>query len=123
MFQSCISRHTPAYFLFIIDQSARMKEPYADGITKAEFITKQVNELINELINLNVAGDNVQDRFFISILGHSNGRVIELRSDYLSSFADNPLRVEVEKKKVSDGAGGLIEIETLVQIFIEPLTG
>ncbi|MFT5252342.1 MAG: hypothetical protein ACI87N_001349 [Flavobacteriales bacterium] len=121
MFQSCISRHTPAYFLFIIDQSARMKEPYADGLTKGQYVARQVNELINDLINLNMAGDNVQDRFFISIIGHSNGRVIELRSGYLSSFADNPLRVQIEKKKVSNGVGGLIEIEWTVPIFIEPL--
>ncbi|MCD8408807.1 hypothetical protein LNJ00_00790 [Tenacibaculum finnmarkense genomovar ulcerans] len=81
-----------------------------------------VNESINELVNTNMDGDKVKDRVFISMIGYggsSSLAVDDIRSNYLSEFADNPLRIEKIKKKVSDGAGGLIEIEEQMPIFIE----
>jgi hypothetical protein len=121
MFRSYVSTANPGYFVFIIDQSARMNEPYVAGTTKADYAATQINRVINELININMDGERTKDRFFISLIGHSNGVVNDIRSDYLSSFADNPLRLEQLKKKVSDGAGGMIEIDVVNPIFIEPL--
>jgi hypothetical protein len=98
-----------------------MNEPYITGTTKADYAAKQINEVIDELIHINMNGETVIDRFFISLIGHSNGVVDDIRSDYVSSFCNNPLRMEQLKKKFSDGAGGLVEIEIENPIFIEPL--
>lgn len=117
------SSATPGYIIFLVDQSASMKEEYSDGKSKSEFTALVINRTINELIQTNMAGDNVKDRVFISIIGYGgsgNLSVDDIRSDYLSSFADEPLRIEHLKRKISDGAGGLVEIDEQMPIFIEP---
>jgi hypothetical protein len=119
MFDHYISSAKPVYVIVTLDQSSRMAEPYNDGISKGMHQFLLVNKFLNELIFRNAAGDKIKDRFFISIIGHSNDKANEIRSGYLSSFADCPLRIEKVKKKVSDGAGGLVEIEDEVAIYVD----
>ena len=113
------SSATPGYIIFLVDQSGSMQETYADGKTRAQFTSLVINRTINELVNTNMDGEKVKDRVFISLIGYGLS-VEDVRSDYLSEFADNPLRIEKIKKKVSDGGGGLVEIEEQMPIFIEP---
>ena len=118
------SSATPGYILFLVDQSGSMSETYAEGKNKAEYTALVINRTINELINTNMDGDKVKDRVFISIIGYGGkgGNSIEdIQSQYLSKYADNPIRVEKMKRKISDGAGGLVEIDEEMPIFLEPL--
>lgn len=117
------SSATPGYIIFLVDQSGSMQESYTEGKTRAEFTSLVINRTVNELINTNMDGEKVKDRVFVSMIGYGGSSALavdDIRSDYLSSFADNPLRMENLKKKVSDGAGGLIEIDEQMPIFIEP---
>lgn len=114
----------PGYIIFLVDQSGSMAEGYADHRNKAEFTALVINRTINELILTSSAGDKIKDRAFISIIGYGgNGgnSVDDIRSDYLSAFGESPLRLEKLKKKVSDGAGGLVEIDDEIPIFIEAI--
>ena len=113
------SSATPGYIIFLVDQSGSMQETYADGKTRAQFTSLVINRTINELVNTNMDGEKVKDRVFISMIGYGLS-VEDVRSDYLSEFAEAPLRIEKIKKKVSDGGGGLVEIEEQMPIFIEP---
>ncbi|KSA13481.1 vWA domain-containing protein [Maribacter dokdonensis] len=118
------SSATPGYIIFLVDQSGSMSENYGEGKNKSEFTALVINRTINELINTNMDGEKVKDRLFISMIGYGGSgslAVDDIRSDYLSSFADSPIRMESLKKKVSDGAGGLIEIDEQMPIFIEPV--
>lgn len=118
------SSATPGYIIFLVDQSGSMSEPYPQNENKAKFTATVINRTINELININSAGVKVKDRVFISIIGYGGSggsSVDEIRSDYLSKFADTPIRVESGKQKVSDGNGGLIEIDVQNPIFVEPV--
>ena len=117
------SSATPGYIIFLVDQSGSMGEDYTGGKNKAEFTALVINRTINDLIFTNSAGDKIKDRVFISIIGYGGqggNSVDDIRSDYLSAFADSPLRTEKVKKKVSDGAGGLVEIEEEMAIYLEP---
>ena len=117
------SSATPGYIIFLVDQSGSMAENYANSRTKAEFTALVINRTINDLIFTNSAGDKIKDRVFISIIGYGGkggNSVDDIRSDYLSSFADAPLRLERIKKKISDGGGGLVEIEEEMPVFVEP---
>jgi uncharacterized protein YegL len=122
------SSATPGYIIFLVDQSGSMGENYivnpnGNNQNKAEFTALVINRTINELILAMSAGDKVKDRVFISIIGYGGqggNSVDDVRSDYLSAFSDTPLRTEKVKKKISDGAGGLVEIEEDMQIFLEP---
>lgn len=118
------SSATPGYIIFLIDQSGSMQEPYSNGKTKAEYTAMVINRTINSLIYTNAAGEKIKDRVFISLIGYGGkggNSVTDLRSDYLSKFADLPIRTEKIKRKVSDGAGGLVEIEEEMPIFLESL--
>jgi hypothetical protein len=117
------SSATPGYIIFLVDQSGSMGEDYTGGKNKAEFTALVINRTINDLIFTNSAGDKIKDRVFLSIIGYGGkggNSVDDIRSDYLSAFADSPLRIEKVKKKVSDGAGGLVEIEEEMAIYLEP---
>ena len=117
------SSATPGYIIFLVDQSGSMGEEYTGGLTKAEFTALVINRTINDLIFTNSSGDKIKDRVFISIIGYGGqggNSVDDIRSDYLSAFADSPLRTEKIKKKISDGAGGLVEIEEEMAIYLEP---
>lgn len=117
------SSANPGYIIFLIDQSGSMGEDYTGGKNKAEFTSLVINRTINDLIFTNSAGDKIKDRVFISLIGYGGkggNSVEDIRSDYLSVFADSPLRIEKIKKKVSDGAGGLVEIEEEMAMYVEP---
>lgn len=117
------SSANPGYIIFLIDQSGSMGEDYTGGKNKAEFTSLVINRTINNLIFTNSAGDKIKDRVFISLIGYGGkggNSVDDIRSDYLSAFADSPLRIEKIKKKVSDGAGGLVEIEEEMAMYVEP---
>ncbi|MCF2494271.1 hypothetical protein [Dyadobacter chenhuakuii] len=113
----------PGYIIFLVDQSGSMSEKYAEGKTKAEFTASVINRTISELVNTNMDGDKIKDRVFISLIGYGgNGgnSVDDLRSDYLSSFGDNPIKIEKGKQKQPDGNGGFIEVNVEIPIFLEP---
>ena len=118
------SSATPGYLIFLVDQSGSMQEPYQENKNKAEFTALVINRTINELININMDGDTVKERVFITLIGYGGkggNSVDELKSATLGEFANNPLRIEKRKQKISDGNGGLIEIDVHNPIFIEPV--
>lgn len=114
------STATPGYLIFLIDQSSSMNKEWENERSFAQFTAEVINLTINELIATNAAGEHVKDRVFVSLIGYGGNSVKDLRSGYLSSYADNPLRVEEIKKQVSDGEGGIIEMTIEVPIFLEP---
>ena len=123
------SSATPGYIIFLVDQSGSMGEDYivnpnGNNQNKAEFTALVINRTINDLIFTNSAGDKIKDRVFISIIGYGGqggNSVDDIRSDYISAFADSPLRVEKFKQKQSDGMGGLVEVENEMAIYLDPI--
>lgn len=119
------SSATPGYLIFLVDQSGSMGEIYTGDETNAGFTAKAINRVIQNLVITNTAGEKTKDRVFISLIGYGGkggNSIDDIRSDYLSKFADQPLRIEKVTKKVSDGAGGLIDIQDELPIFLEPLS-
>lgn len=76
------------------------------------------NALIEEIILLCFDGEKPKNKSYISIIGYNN-KVRLLQSGDLQYFASNPIRVEGVIKKLSDGAGGILEIETPAPIWIQ----
>jgi hypothetical protein len=114
------STATPGYLIFLIDQSSSMGNEWSEGKTFSQFTAEVVNKTINELIATNAAGETVKDRVFISLIGYGgNSTVKDIRSDYLSTYAESPLRVEKTVKKVSDGEGSYFDMIIETPIFLE----
>jgi len=114
---------TPGYIIFLVDQSRSMNEPYPVNERKDVFTSTVINRTIKRLIDINKAGKVIKNRAKISLIGYGgNGddSVDEIRSDFLSSFAENPLGIKDGKQKTYDGNGDMIEVDVKIPIFIEP---
>ena len=100
----------------MVDQSYSMTDPYA-GSTKAEFAALAVNRVIAEVITACTAGDEIKDRCYIAAIGYGNTTDV-LFLEKVSDLAANPSTISL-KKKVSDGAGGLVEVDEVIRVFLK----
>jgi hypothetical protein len=126
-----ISRSNPTCFVFLIDQSASMIDPIGDAEIpkkKADVVADAINRLLTELAVKCAKEEGVRDYFHVAILGYGpsvgsafQGPLAGRDLVPLSEVADNPARVEERIKKVSDGAGGLVEVSTTFPVWMEPV--
>jgi uncharacterized protein YegL len=126
-----ISRANPACFLFLVDQSGSMAEPFGGDTsrTKAQGVADAINRLLQTLIYRCAKGEYILDRYHIGVIGYGGevglGFPIEaLASSVLqpvSMIAAHPLRIEDRVKRVEDGAGGLIEQRIKFPVWFEPM--
>lgn len=115
------SSATPGLLIFLVDQSGSMLLPFKDTPdTRTVFATRVVNRVIDSIIQKNYTGDHAKDRCFIVAIGYSVGATA-LCSGFLSDLDNSPKRLETVKKKISDGAGGLVEIDKNMPIWVEPI--
>ncbi len=115
------SSATPGLLIILIDQSGSMLSKYDGNDSKTVFATKAVNRVIDTIIQKNFDGESPKNRCFISVIGY-NHEVKQLSSGYLKALDENPLRVETIKKKESDGAGGIVQVDYPMPIWVEPIT-
>ena len=113
------STATPGLLVILLDQSGSMSDPYLGNESKAVFATKAVNRMINTIIDKNFDGSAPKNRCFISVIGYESS-VREIRSDSIAELAASPMRIDSVKRKVSDGAGGLVEQDYKMPVWVEP---
>src|SRR5215470_7089491 len=124
-----ISRTNPTCFLFLVDQSSSMLEPFGGqpGKQKAEGVADAINRLLQNLVLKCAKADGIRDYFYAGLVGYG-GRVRSALGGALagqtvvpvSAIANNPLRVEQRTRKVDDGAGGLLEQSFKFPVWFEP---
>ena len=113
-----IGTSNPGCIVILVDQSWSMSESFEDG-TKAERATQAVNSVIENIVLACRSGDTIRDRCHISVIGygeHVNCFVDGMISEVVSAIID----IKKVKKLIPDGAGGVIEIESEVPIWLEP---
>ena len=113
------SSATPGLLIILLDQSGSMMDSY-EGTTRTKFASLVVNKVIDNIIQKNFDGDEPKNRCFISVIGYDNN-VKELCSGWLKDLAASPLRNEKLKKKIPDGAGGILEIDDELPVWVEPI--
>jgi uncharacterized protein YegL len=118
MYSELLSKANPGLILILLDQSTSMVDPYNNS-TKAEFAALAVNKVIEELISACTSGDEVRDRCWVSVIGYGQS-VNTFFVDKISDLAKNP-NTETRKKKVSDGSGGLVEVDEIMRVFVTPV--
>ncbi len=128
-YQASIQRSTPTAFLFLVDQSGSMGDLMAaSDKTKAQFVADVLNRTLMNLITRCSKPEGIRDYFQIGVIGYGgmgacNGFQGSLGGSILhpiSSIGANPLRIEERRKKMDDGAGGLIEQTVKFPIWFEP---
>ncbi|OAA29385.1 hypothetical protein UG55_100216 [Frankia sp. EI5c] len=130
MYSAEINRKQPACLLLVIDHSTSMAETWAGGtMSKADQLALAVNRLLGNAVLLCSKGDDrVYDYFEVGILGYGRGVAPVLYGSSvsrpllpISEVAMNPNRVDHILRKVSDGAGGLVEVQTPIPAWVDPV--
>lgn len=113
------SSANPGMLIIMIDQSGSMSELYQDDETRATFAAKAVNKVVNTIIDKNFSGDKPKDRCYIAVIGYGTEAKL-LKNGLISEFAAQPLKIEKIKKKMSDGEGGIIEVDKNMPVWFDP---
>lgn len=126
-----ISRTNPTCFLFLLDQSGSMQDPFGNGESqkkKAEGVSDAINRLLQNLVIKCARDTGVYDYFHIGIIGYGQsvgsawgGGLSGREVVPISEIGNSPARIEERGKKVDDGAGGLIEQSIKFPIWFEPV--
>ena len=125
-----ISRVNPSCFLFLIDQSGSMSDPFGgqSGKQKAEGVSDAINRLLQNLVIKCAKSEGVRDYFHVGVIGYGSQVVPALGGALagrplvpISEVANSPIRVEQRTKKVDDGAGGLVDQSIKFPIWFEPI--
>jgi hypothetical protein len=127
-YEAQISRGNPTAFLFVVDQSGSMSDKMSSGKSKAEFVADALNRTLMNLVIRCTKAEGVRDYFDVGVLGYGGSGVGNGFSNALggsvlnpiSVIEQNPLRVEDRKKKMDDGAGGILETSVKFPVWFEP---
>lgn len=130
-YQAEISRANPSCFLFLIDQSGSMSDPFSGGESskrKADGVSDGINKILQNLVIKCAKGEDVLDRLHVGVIGYGNSTgsafagSLAGRDLYpISQIAKSPARIEERTKKVDDGAGGLVDQTIKFPIWFDPV--
>jgi hypothetical protein len=127
-----LSRANPTCFVFLIDQSSSMAEPFGaqPEKPKAEGVADGINRLLQNLVLKCAKGDGIRDYFHVGVIGYGGrvgwalgGQLAGQKLVPISVIANHPLKVEQRTRKVDDGAGGLVEQKFKFPVWFEPSAG
>src|SRR3989442_10766605 len=130
MYSAEISRKNPGCFIFLLDQSASMEDPFGGSSErqKADELATIINKLIHNLSIRCAKGGSIYDYFHVAVVGYGQDTVVKSAFDGpltgkdlipISELANNPLRIEDRVKKQDDGAGGLVEQSVKFPLWFE----
>lgn len=131
-----ISRSAPTVFLFLLDQSASMQEPFGGAAqqgdaapSKARVLADTVNRLLQNLVLRCAKEDGVRDYFYVGVLGYGERvqPLIQPAEDRglaglvpISHLAERPLRLEERLRTMPDGAGGEVARRVRTPVWFDP---
>jgi len=105
-----------------------MQDKMSSGKSKADFVADALNRTLMNLITRCTKSEGVRDYFEVGVIGYgdtgvSNGFSGPLGANTLSPISaieQNPVRVEDRKRKMDDGAGGVVETSVKFPVWFEP---
>ena len=124
-----ITRANPTLVVFLLDQSGSMADPFGgeQSVRKAEFVAGVVNHTLHDLVIRCTKTEEVRNYYHVSVVGYGRtvgpafaGPLAARSVVPVAEVADNPLRIETGYKRVSDGAGGYVEMPVRYPVWIYP---
>ena len=130
MYAAEITRNNPGCFIFLIDQSGSMSGPMAGtGDTKDRYVADTINRTLQEIAFRCAKEDGIRDYFHVTVIGYGEdvqaawgGKLSDRDCVPIGEVAQNHLDLEERRKKIPDGAGGLVEVTTKFPIWISPVS-
>ncbi|WP_420263851.1 vWA domain-containing protein [Candidatus Magnetominusculus dajiuhuensis] len=131
MYDAEISRSNPGCFLFLIDQSGSMSDPFggSDSISKSHGVADTINKLIANLVLKCTKDDGIRDYFEVGVIGYGNPQVSPAFSGVFAgqelikveALGNNPLRIEERMQQFPAEGGGTVERPVKFPIWFEPV--
>lgn len=126
-----ISRGSPTCFIFLLDQSRSMSEPFAEhNQSKAQFVADVVNRTLHDLVIRSTRTEEVRNYYYVSVIGYGRSVATALSGALagkthvpISEVAEKPARIETRMKKTSHGEGGLVETQVRFPVWVDPVFG
>ncbi len=124
-----ISRTSPSCFVFLIDQSGSMGDAFAGdvGRKKADGVADAINRMLQNLAIKCAKEEGVRDYFHVAVIGYGAsvgtawaGELAGRELVPISEIANRPARIEDRRKRVDDGAGGLIDQSVKFPVWFDP---
>lgn len=128
-YQAPIQRTDPTALLFVVDQSSSMGDRMADSErTKAQIVADVLNKTLMQMVTRCAKADGVRDYFDIGVIGYGGsgarnalmGSLSQQILNPISAIEANPVRIEERRRKIDDGAGGIIEQTVKFPVWFEP---
>jgi hypothetical protein len=125
-----ISRKNPSVFLFLIDRSGSMADPFGEDTKrrKADQVSDVINRLLQNLIIKCAKQEGVRDYYHIGVIGYGNqvgpafaGALAGKDLVPISEVANTPARIEERTKKSDDGAGGVTDQTVKFPVWFDPV--
>ena len=110
-----LSRTNPTCFVFLIDQSSSMLEPFGaqPEKSKAQGVADGINRLLQNLVLKCAKSDGIRDYFHVGVIGYGGrvawalgGQLAGQKLMPLSVLANNPLHVEQRPARWMTGPAG-----------------
>jgi len=126
-----ISRANPSCFIFLVDQSGSMSDPFGSGDSnkkKSDGVSDAINRLLQNLVIRCAQPEGVRNYYYVSVIGYGmtvgsafSGPLQGNEMVPLSEVATKPTRIEDRIKKIDDGAGGILEQNVKFPIWFDPI--
>ena len=114
-----IGTSNPGCIIILVDQSWSMSELFNDGGTKAERAALAVNRVLENLVLACRRGENIRERCHVTVIGYGES-VNCIVDGMISEIPSALIEVKKVKKLIPDGAGGVIEVDSEMPIWLEP---
>jgi hypothetical protein len=123
-----ISRTHPSCFLFLVDQSGSMSDNFVSiQKSKSTAVADAINKMLQQLVIKCAKSEGVRDYYHVGVIGYGKdgakpafaGAISGKDLVPISEIAKTPARVEERTKKVSDGAGGLVDTTVKFPIWFD----
>src|SRR5256885_1305209 len=112
MYSAEISRKNPGCFIFLLDQSASMEDPFGGSSDrrKADELATIINKLLHNLSIRCAKGDSIYDYFHVAVIGYGQDSVVKSAFDGaalvfnlpLSSAAGTPIELPASDDGLPD---------------------
>jgi len=125
-YEAEVSRNNPSAFLFLIDMSGSMTDPYGNGRRKADGVADAINKLLTNLSIKCTKSEGVRDYYDVGVISYGKqvqpalaGELAGVALSRISAVANHPARVEERTKKEDDGAGGIAEVQVKFPVWFD----
>ena len=128
-YTATITRDNPTCFLFLVDQSGSMQDPFGgEEKHKDRGVADAINRLLQDLTIRCKRSDGVRDYFEVGLLGYGGavgsaftGALAGRELVPISDIDKNPARVDERTEPVRDEIGGHVESKRRVPIWLDPV--